>query len=689
MSRKCAYPPCLTRSRELSPDHDEQASIGTSRQQHFDFGGEAIQPRPGPVRREYRLVLIELDVADRRNAGQEFDPIALEPSQHLVHGMLALVRVLVLIAEPRLPTAGIETLAAQPVIERGHAVAEQLDQAPPPKRGQASEPVVETDDDIAAGLELGEDRPEAAFRIGRMVKHAVGNDDVHAGVGEGRPEQVHLEEIGIDDAEAVAKVLGKLERIHAQVGTYRAPTPIHAEEIRELAGAAARLEHQRIGWNLLVQNAGKDTEPCFLTKGFAAVHIVVIGKRRLLVEILDDVRHVQLAVPPIVGHEKLRNSVRDRITLRAAMTDQRPFGFSHPAIATRAAQYLDHWNKRVIRRANSCRWKRRDVHADSIRCEGVLVVDTQRGKLLVLAKYTVSDGEHVELRPHEASEGIFRRANDRFAAHVETGVHQHRAASSIAKLAQEAMETGIGLRMHRLNPRRVVDMGHGRDTRARHVELLDSEQFLLLVGHSYPMLLSNVGHQQHVGARLVQLEPLGHILVEHRGREGPERLAKLDLEVEPLLHVRRARIAQDGTGAERSWAEFHPSLKPADRLLVDKCIDGRVEQAFIVQDLVPRTGGAQAAFDLRLAKFRTEKAAGHTVETVVRSTRLIEIKMIGGKCRSHRPAGIAGRRLDPQAVDLARTQYLSICDAIQRYSARQTQRARTKADDGVLDEPVD
>src|SRR5262245_10845388 len=186
------------------------------------------------------------------------------------------------------------------------------------------------------------------------------------------------------------------------------------------------------------------------------------------------------------------------------------------------------------------------------------------------------------------------------------------------------------------------------------------------------MLLGNVGHQQHVGARLVQLEPPGHILIEHRGCEGAERLAKLDLEVEPLLHVRRPWIAQDGTAAECSRAEFHPSLKPADRLLVDECIDGRVEEAVIVHDLIPRTSSAQTAFDLRLAKFRTEKATGHAVETVVRTTWPIEIKMIGGKCRPHRPARVARRRLDPQAVDLARAQYLSIGDAIQCYPARQT-----------------
>src|SRR5258708_39580222 len=50
---KFAYRIRLRRSHELSPNHDVQAPIGTSRQQHFDFGGEAIKARPGSVRREY------------------------------------------------------------------------------------------------------------------------------------------------------------------------------------------------------------------------------------------------------------------------------------------------------------------------------------------------------------------------------------------------------------------------------------------------------------------------------------------------------------------------------------------------------------------------------------------------------------------------------------------------------------
>src|SRR5258708_6558566 len=69
--------------------------------------------------------------------------------------------------------------------------------------------------------------------------------------------------------------------------------------------------------------------------------------------------------------------------------------------------------------------------------------------------------------------------------------------------------------------------------------------------------------------------------------------------------------------------------------------------------------------------------------------RLTEKKMRGGRCRPQGSAGIARRRLDPQAVALARTQYPSICDAIQSSPAGQTQCARAEASDGVVDESID
>ena len=95
------------------------------------------------------------------------------------------------------------------------------------------------------------------------------------------------------------------------------------------------------------------------------------------------------------------------------------------------------------------------------------------------------------------------------------------------------------------------------------------------VGHLPPPALHDVGDQQHVGAVGVELEPVGDVFAQHRGRERPERFAILDLEIERRLHRGRARIAEDRAGAERARSEFHAPLEPADRLAVGEALAAR------------------------------------------------------------------------------------------------------------------
>ena len=52
------------------------------------------------------------------------------------------------------------------------------------------------------------------------------------------------------------------------------------------------------------------------------------------------------------------------------------------------------------------------------------------------------------------------------------------------------------------------------------------------------------------------------------GRERPERFAELDLQVHHRLHLRRARVADDGPAAERAGAELHASLQQPDDFLL-------------------------------------------------------------------------------------------------------------------------
>src|SRR5262245_50494297 len=160
-------------SQSFPSNHDIQPAVGASRQQHLNFRRQAIKSGSWRVRCEYRFIFIELHIADRRNAGQELDSIAFEPAQHLIHRMLALVWLPVLVRERSRPASCIKPRPAQPAIKHGHPIPKYLDQPSSPQSGQATEPVVETNQDVAARLELGEDRPEATFWIGRMVEHAV------------------------------------------------------------------------------------------------------------------------------------------------------------------------------------------------------------------------------------------------------------------------------------------------------------------------------------------------------------------------------------------------------------------------------------------------------------------------------------------------------------------------------------
>src|SRR5262249_46379811 len=73
----------------------------------------------------------------------------------------------------------------------------------------------------------------------------------------------------------------------------------------------------------------------------------------------------------------------------------------------------------------------------SIRLEFVLVIPPQGRVLLVLDEIAVAGRQYVDLRAHEAAEGILGRADDRLAAHVEAGVDQDRTPGQRVKAADE------------------------------------------------------------------------------------------------------------------------------------------------------------------------------------------------------------------------------------------------------------
>ena len=50
-----------------------------------------------------------------------------------------------------------------------------------------------------------------------------------------------------------------------------------------------------------------------------------------------------------------------------------------------------------------------------------------------------------------------------------------------------------------------------------------------------------------------------------------------------------------------------------------------------------------------------------------------ELQVIGGERRADRAAGIAGRRLDPDALEVAVAQHLAVGDAVERDAAGEAQ----------------
>ena len=269
------------------------------------------------------------------------------------------------------------------------------------------------------GLSLASDRAVAGFRIGGVVQHAVGDDEIEAGIGERWAEQVHLHEVGVDDGETVAEALAEPQRIHAQVGADDAATPVHAEEVGELGGAAARLQHQSARRDLLVEQAGEYAGPGLVAQALAAVEIVVVGKRRLLVELLDDVGDVALALAPLVGNEELGDAVRHGIVLAALAAAERHALLAQGAAAGGAAHDIEERPARDLGGALPGNGSKTGFHEGSVRVEGVAVVELQGRQLLALLEEAVADGEHVELGAHEAAEGVLGRAHDGLAAHVE------------------------------------------------------------------------------------------------------------------------------------------------------------------------------------------------------------------------------------------------------------------------------
>ena len=160
-----------------------------------------------------------------------------------------------------------------------------------------------------------------------------------------------------------------------------------------------------------------------------------------------------------------------------------------------------------------------------------------------------------------------------------------------------------------------------------------------------PLALAHLGDQQHVRAVAVDLEPLGRLVEEDRGRERAEALPELDLHVEGVAHLRVARVGEDAARAEGPGPELHPALEPADHVALRDELRGAGGKLLVGEGLVPGPGAVEVLRDLGVGELRAEVG----VRPRLRPRLLVEgvVDVVGD---ADRAARVAGRGLHPELL---------------------------------------
>src|SRR5215467_439753 len=154
-----------------------------------------------------------------------------------------------------------------------------------------------------------------------------------------------------------------------------------------------------------------------------------------------------------------------------------------------------------------------------IKLECRFIVLFQRRILVLLAQIAITNCKTIQFRTHEAPERIFRRADNGLSTDIEAGIDQDRVSRLAFEGCQQGVIARVGAGMHGLDACRIIDVRDSRNIGARHIELLNAEELLLLRGHLAAPGRHHVGYQKHVGAVTVELEPVLHALPDDRRRE--------------------------------------------------------------------------------------------------------------------------------------------------------------------------
>src|SRR5262249_32697033 len=140
---------------------------------------------------------------------------------------------------------------------------------------------------------------------------------------------------------------------------------------------------------------------------------------------------------------------------------------------------------------------------------------------------------------------------------------------------------------------------------------------------------------------------------------------KLDLQIHDALHLRRARIADDRSMAERARPELHASEEESDDFLVGKKFGDFRRALFVVGDERVRVSmRIEIRTNLLVGKRRPQVRADHRIGgiRVPLLTVDLEPRM---KSTSERATGITCRWLHPDVLEWALAKEMAIRDAIE------------------------
>ena len=175
---------------------------------------------------------------------------------------------------------------------------------------------------------------------------------------------------------------------------------------------------------------------------------------------------------------------------------------------------------------------------------------------------------------------------------------------------------------------------------------------LVILDDAVPPVLSDIGDDKHVGAVAIEIEPFRHVFAQHGGRKWPEALAELDLQIELPLHLGRARIAEDRSGAKRAGPN---SMRPWNQPTAFSSARAPTvcsisTSSSTISNTAP--GLAQADRQFRHSRKRDPDRRpacrqGHCRPDAADSEEFV----IGRQSRAECTSGVTGGRLNPEFVE--------------------------------------